>query len=558
MDAYRKPPRLPALDVQRRHGGERRAWRKAFLEYAYALVEQPAYAGMPCTRDDEGKLDWTIPTGRSPGSKNWDGNARRKAWWANEATKLGIPIEEKWISRVAKRIHPWGWKPCQTCGRWMRLSYSYPSAKTTTMLNRWLPDDEQLDVADYLDVYEVAEHLVGALGYVDAVKALSAALPPLQGAAPVDLAELQRELEERAVRAELRGRLSPGAMSNAPDRLDGFHTYNRCCRGKQDTGRFEANLKTYGVDRRAFEHWSEGDWEAANRLMRRTAESVCPRCGKQRKLSADHVGPISLGFRHTPFFEAVCASCNSAKNNRMSMRDIEQLLSLERAGTEVASWHAAALWDVAKRRVDDDAGALRLSKLLNVNQHEFLRLLLRARAVGVPDVLMQFLSPEYAEERVEFVGLDRATLRYESIQRRPRQGTYSRSKAARLMRIAFEALDEYGVKERRNVQAVPPNLLEDENRQVEQALAIALADASNWREPLVEALDAELPAWVRENRLQELIGPGSYEPMHDYGYVRDAFARYMAKVGEILAGRLDDDHAIKLWDDALGPEPVGS
>ena len=409
MDAYRKPPRLAPLGAERRHGGERRAWSKAFLEYAYALVDDPAYAGMPSTRDDDGKLDWTIPSNRTPGSKNWDGNARRKEWWEAKARAIGVPIEGKWISRAARRIHPWGWKPCQTCGRWMRLSYAYPSARTVAALSRWLPADEELDVADYLDIYEVAEHLVDVLGLADACRALSAALPPLGGGVPVDLAQLQRELEERVVIAELRGRLSPGAMSNAPDRLDGFHTYNLCCRAKQDTGRSLDNFKTYGVDRRAFEHWSEGDWEAANLLMSRTTQGACPRCGAYGQLSADHVGPISLGFRHTPFFEAVCTSCNSAKNNRMSLRDVEQLLSLEQAGNAVISWHAAALWDAAKERVRDNAGALRLSKLLNVNQHEFLRLLLRARA-GVPDVLMQFLSPEYAELRVEFVGLDRSTL----------------------------------------------------------------------------------------------------------------------------------------------------
>src|SRR3989344_5621096 len=31
-----------------------------------------------------------------------------------------------------------------------------------------------------------------------------------------------------------RNSMSPGAMSNAPDRLDGYHTYNLCCRAKQD------------------------------------------------------------------------------------------------------------------------------------------------------------------------------------------------------------------------------------------------------------------------------------------------------------------------------------
>lgn len=553
MEAYTKPPQVPRLDVARRHGDDRRAWSNAFLEYAYALVEQSPYDTMPCTRDEQGKLDWTIPSGRSPGSKNWDGNARRREWWATQATSLGIPLTGKWISRAAKELHPWGWKPCQTCGRWMRLSYAYPTAKSVAAINAWLPADEQLDVEDYLDVYEVAEHLAGIVGLDDALRALADALPPMANVVVHDLEGLQQALEENAVRTELRNRLSPGAMSNAPDRLDGFHTYNLCCRSRQDTGRFQEGMQTYGVDRRAFEHWSEGDWEAANKLMNATGRGTCPRCGAVGQLSADHVGPISLGFRHTPFFEAVCASCNSAKNNRMSMRDIEQLLQQEAVGSEVTSWHAAPLWNLAKRRVHNDADALRLSKLLNVNQHEFLRLLLRARAAGLPDVLMQFLSPEYAEQRVSFIGLDPATLRYEEIMWSARQPTYSRTKSARLIRVAFEALDAYGLKEKRNVQAVPPGLLSEERAVVDEALAQAASDPSSWRGPLLAALDQDASTSVRENRLQELIGPGFYEPTHDYGYVRDAFLAYMLKVGLLLAERLEDDRAIKLWDEGLGP-----
>ena len=47
--------------------------------------------------------------------------------------------------------------------------------------------------------------------------------------------------------------LSPGVMSNAPDRLDGFHSYNKCCRAKEDKGRSKENLNKYGEDRRAYE-----------------------------------------------------------------------------------------------------------------------------------------------------------------------------------------------------------------------------------------------------------------------------------------------------------------
>lgn len=542
-----RPPKLPELSAQRRHGDARRAWSDPFLRYAYAIVAHDAYEGMPSTTDQDGKVDWTIPSNRPPGSKNSDGNARRREWWAARARLLGLEIEGKWISRLAKQIHPWGWKPCQTCGRWMRITYSYPRARTIDQLNQHLAEAEQLEYADFLDIYEVIDHLVQALGTNAAALALATVFPELGATEGVDGDELKRLAEARLVSAENR-KFSPGAMSNAPDRLDGFHTYNLCCRSKQDTGRSLDNLKTYGVDRRAFEHWSEGDWEAANLLMSSVGSGRCPRCGRVGQLTADHVGPISLGFRHTPFFQAVCSSCNSAKNNRMGLGDVRALLLLEDQGVAVVSWHARRIWDLLKYRIEDDAGALRLSKLMNVNQHQFLRLLLSARSVA-PDALLQFLSPQFAEQRVEFVGLDPDTLKYERIERRARQATYAHSKAARLVRIAFEALDDYATKAKRNVQSIPEEFLRAEEQRIDDAISRATDDPSPWRAQLVDALDRDSPANVRENRLKELLGSGRYRPDHDYDYLREAFTGYMDLVGEILALRFDDDRAIKLWAD---------
>jgi Alw26I/Eco31I/Esp3I family type II restriction endonuclease len=544
-----RPPELPPLALERRHGDARRQWSEPFLRYAYAIVAQDAYLGMPCALDSEGKVDWTIPSNRAPGSKNWDGRPRRHAWWAAKAREVGVPTEDHWISKVARRIHPWGWKPCQTCGRWMRISYSYPAARTVHRLNQHLPAEDKLEHSDFLDVYEVTDHLAQSLGIEQAGRAMTDVFPELGPTDGLGVGELKRLVESRLVATESR-KLSPGAMSNAPDRLDGFHTYNLCCRPGQDKGRSLANLKSYGVDRRAFEHWSEGNWEAANVLMSCVGAGRCPRCNKVRRLTADHVGPISLGFRHTPCFQVVCSSCNSAKNNRMRMSDVEVLLSLEARGIEVTSWHATRIWDLVKHDVEDDAGALRLSKLMNVNQHQFLRLLLRPRAVA-PDALLQFLSPQFAEQRVSFVGLDPLTLTYERMEHTPRQATYARSKAARLVRIAFQALDDYALKASRNVPRIPEELLANERRQVDAAVAKAAVDPSPWRKSLTEALDRSKPASVRESRLKELIGPGSYQPPHDFRYLRKAFVGFMDKTAQLLAERLSDDRAIKLWSDPL-------
>jgi Alw26I/Eco31I/Esp3I family type II restriction endonuclease len=522
---------LPAV-AARSHGDSRRAWSEQFLRYVYALVENPAYAGMPCTTDVEGKVDWIIPSGRARGSKNWDGNDRRRAWWVAKAEELGIPVEGKWISQTAKRLHPWGWKPCQTCGRWMRITYSYPRPQTLKKLNKHLAAADAFAPEDLLDIFEVTEQLVEILGVDGAAKALNDVFPELKAPSGSSVAALQDIAEQRLVAAESR-RLSPGAMSNAPDRLDGFHTYNLCCRSKQDTGRSTDNLKTYLVDRRAFEQWAEGDWEAANVLMHEVGEGPCANCRTVGPLTADHIGPISLGFRHTPRFRALCRSCNSAKNNRMTQSDVDLLLMLEAEGIQVASWQAARIWELLKLRIDSDDAALRLSKLMNVNQHQYLRLLLRVKT-SAPDSLLQFLSPQVAEERVAFVGLNRSTLTYKSIERHPRQQKYALSRAARLVRIAFESLDEYSIKVNRNVQTIPSELLAEPDQDVDVAIARAAQDPSSLRGSLVAATDTQTPEPERERLLRELFAVGRYVPERDFGYVRESFTRYMAATGEVL------------------------
>ena len=80
----------------------------------------------------------------------------------------------------------------------------------------------------------------------------------------------------------------PGAMSNFPDRYDGFHTYNRCCRATQDTGRTKKILKHIP---KIAGHTNIGA-TVTFMLPTNTWEALA------LKVSADHMGPISLGFVH--------------------------------------------------------------------------------------------------------------------------------------------------------------------------------------------------------------------------------------------------------------------
>jgi hypothetical protein len=106
-----RPNNEPSFENRPIYGDKRRPWSEEFVEYMYQIVEHPNYHGMPGATDDEGKIDWTIPSNRKPGSKNWDGNSLRRLWWREKALSLGISTEGKWLSTTAKRIHPFGKKP---------------------------------------------------------------------------------------------------------------------------------------------------------------------------------------------------------------------------------------------------------------------------------------------------------------------------------------------------------------------------------------------------------------------------------------------------------------
>src|SRR5699024_301288 len=135
--------------------------------------------------------------------------------------------------------------------------------------------------------------------------------------------------------------LGPGAMSNFPDRLDGFHTYNRCCRQKQDKGRSKDNLATYSKDRRAFEYLVDGNLRAADKYMKSDTFN---------ETSADHIGPISLGFIHDPLnLTPLSISENSSKRNKLLKTDVDKIIEIENENdTTLMSWFNFEIWNYYK------------------------------------------------------------------------------------------------------------------------------------------------------------------------------------------------------------------
>jgi Alw26I/Eco31I/Esp3I family type II restriction endonuclease len=532
---------------EKKYGDDRRTWQPKFVKYMEMITKHPNYKGMPWAIDDEGVIRWNAPSNRPPGGKWSHLHEERLEWWRQKANTLGIPQKGKWISKVAKQIHPTGKKPCQTCGREFEIFYIYPTKRAIQKLNTKLDKNSQLEYTNFLTIYGVIDHLFLKMDdLAQVIEVLKKIFPDIPG----DISnkkKLDDYFRKTIVPSEPRGTLSPGAMSDAPDRLDGFHSYNLCCRHKQDTGRTKENLQTYSDDRRAFEYWCEGNWAAANYLMTQSGKCICadPSCGKTTGITADHIGPISLGFTHIPHFIPLCRGCNSSKGNRLTYKDIIKLLQLEKSGEKVISWQAKYLWDNCKHHANSEQKALLLSKLLRINQHHYLSALSKILKEGLPDSLLQFLHPEYAVFKYEVINLH-PDYTYDKLIQKPRYHTYEESKIARMIRIAYDALEDYSSKKKRNIQDINYSLLTTEIKNLEKSIQIAKDNPSYLRKPIFDALKIKNP----ETKADELmkIFKGNYKPNIDYSYIKDALEQYMNKVGKILQKRFNENRAIRLGD----------
>lgn len=370
-------------------GKQKRKWHSKFIEYMQKIVRHPVYAGMPVPYKANGDIQW-ICAGKSPLGK------QREMWWDKKREELGIKKAPGWKAVVARKIHPFGQKPCQICGRELKLAYVYP--------NKTYPGAPD-------PFTEITNHSCPAYNATGQCS-----------------------------------HLGPGAMSDCPDRFDGFHTYNRCCRSKEDTGRHADNLSRYGEDRRAYEFWADGDWKAASWL-----EMVFRKAG----ISPDHIGPLSLGFCHRPKFRPMTTRDNTAKGNRLTLQDISDLITDEKNGTQVVSWHSRFIWDKVKSKIRTPAQAKYLSSIMRKNLHFVLNFLAQIKSNGSvyeKFLIDNFLHPNYALYQHEFVGFDAKTGTYSKIITKSADRTEQKRNADRYIRKSLEALDKYIGKKNRNVE----------------------------------------------------------------------------------------------------------
>lgn len=423
---------------------KKRDWHPDFKKYMEFIVNHPNYKDMPDLYKANGTIRWVV-TGKSEIGK------KRTKWWMNKAHQLGIPSTGRWIAKVAKENHPTKRKVCQTCGREMSINYVYPTRRLIIKLNRIPGMREFFQYEDFKSIDEILKEVIltlNAQGF-DEIAEIFKIPHNIKRAESAFWQYIEKNFVETENRI-----LSPGAMSNAPDRLDGFHTYNICCRATQDTGRHPVNLARYIEDRRAYEHWADGDLKAASWLMQ-GGMGDCIICGTHGPMTADHIGPISLGFAHRPKFQPACRSCNSAKNNRMFLQDVRILIEDEKRGEQVVSWHSKHIWDRLKNQVKTDGDAKKLSSIMRMNHHQFIELFYMISINGYKDFLVQYLHPEYAFfEKIEFKELNPSTFQHQGvIKTRGTKKQYHNS-AARYIRIALESLEEYHNKINRKVKLI--------------------------------------------------------------------------------------------------------
>ena len=400
-------------------GDSKRTWNKKFLKYTELIVKHSNYSGLYFERGNDGNVKWVI-TGKSVNGK------KRREWWDNQCKIHNIKIEAGCYAKIALKIHPTKLHTCQICGSELSIEYVYPNKRTLKSIEKNF--DKSIKPFDK-DIFDIIDALVKTTDDIEKMKSVL----KIDKSLNLSKEKLKEYIRQNIVDTYTKGSLSPGVMSNSPDRFDGYHSDGACCRHKSDKGRHKSNLQRYGQDRRVYENWADGDWKMADRLMSEFRKSG---------VSADHIGPISLGFCHRPKFNPLSKEENSAKNNRMSLEDVKELLQDEKT-EQIVSWHSQFIWDELKNKVKTDKDAIKLSDLMRKNLHHVLIIFSMIDEKGYKSFLEGFLNPKYSYFDYKFEGFDPKTGRYKKMISKKLTGKNQKNNTKRYYRVAFEKLQEY-------------------------------------------------------------------------------------------------------------------
>ena len=401
-----------------------RNWHPDFIKYTKIIASHPTYNDMPKALKGDGSVNWVTAASSTLGKE-------RLRWWEKKRMEQGILPEKGSLQKTARAIHPFGEKPCQICGKKLSLDYVYP----TKNLLKKIQKISKTTFSNLDEIEEIIKRLQQQKGddVFDELQILFNI--------PNEIKNNSKAFTEFITKERI-SFLSPGVMSDAPDRFDGYHTYNRCCRHIHDTGRHKENLSKYGQDRRVYEFWSDGDWKSADWLMQEF---------KKHGWSADHTGPISQGFCHRPKFGAMSLKENIDKRDRLGFEDVKTLLNDEKNGEQVVSWHTKFVWDRLKKDVKNEEDSLLLGKILRKNLHNVLFVLSQIKNAGHTDFLEKLLHPEYAYYSIKFEINDFDKQEY-GIEKTLGSKKQYENNAKRYVRKSIESLDEYQDKTNRKTK----------------------------------------------------------------------------------------------------------
>jgi Alw26I/Eco31I/Esp3I family type II restriction endonuclease len=406
---------------------ENRLIQPEFLEYQEFIVSHPNYKGLPFKRKQNGEISW-LATKKSEIGK------RRLDWWHKKCEEHQLPIKPGCLKKIALEIHPTKEKPCQICGTTLFLNRVYPSGTLRQRFSNFLKLEIEPYREDILTILSsISGNLAELLRIFDLPEDCGFDKEGLLLYVKINLIPEESHL------------LSSGCWSNPPDRFDGFHSDNNCCRSKSDKGRNPDNLKRYGVDRRAWEKWADGNHVLANKLMneyrRCQKKYICPMCNIKKKMTADHIGPIALGFQHRPKFQPMCKLCNSAKNKYLSHQDVTKLVNDEKDGEQVISWHSKPLWDLLKGQISDDRTAADLSTLMSDHLQNCLLMFALIFGKTGKDFLRSYLKICYFSYDYEFRNFDPMNLGALQTIPIPMTNDNRKKQVETYYRVAFRSLE---------------------------------------------------------------------------------------------------------------------
>lgn len=418
---------------------DEKQWHPRFLQYMDKIVNHPNYRGLAINKKPDGSYAW-IATAKS------EIGQQRINWCINKATELGFTVDNQvypgMYADVMLAIHPTKWKVCQICGREMSLYYHYPNATFLKSLNKTF--NCNFSECDHIsDIWD--ELLNRGIPKIDLATFLINKGDLKLNAQTADKDEIIANLEY-ACRKKGKKCLGPGAMSDFPDRFDGFHTYNRCCRALQDKGRSKENLKSYTKDRRAYEYWSDGNIHAANQFMGSSFFDGT---------SADHIGPISLGFVHDPrYLQPMPGGDNSSKRDRLQIVDIESIIETEnRTGIYPMSWQSKLIWEFIRANYTTNPEKVptvyRDALKQNMANYMFILLTILENCPnnGERFLVSAFLEPNYDYFKYSYTFNEKGEIIGKTDRHYTDRNQYETD---RYRRIAIEAVYDYSEKDNRH------------------------------------------------------------------------------------------------------------